>query len=204
MTISLRTRLLAAAAVSALLLPAACGDDDTDGAGTGDGTGDGTGAAVVVSGAWARTSPMMASNGAVYMELTSTVDDRLVGASVDEAVAADAEVHETVADDETGEMSMQEVEGIDLPQDETVSLEPGGYHVMLLDLAEPLEPGSTIEVVLELDESGEVPVRAEVRDDAGDMDAGDMDAGDMDAGDMDAGDMDAGGMEDGGMEDGDG
>jgi copper(I)-binding protein len=60
------------------------------------GPGDDVAAEVTVEDAWARTSPMTATNGAAYMVLTSTVDDRLAAASVDEAIAASTEVRETV------------------------------------------------------------------------------------------------------------
>ncbi len=161
------TRRFAAHLALALLLlgAAACGDDDGDGDGSNGGSGD-PAAAITVEGAWARTSPMMASNGAAYMELTASVDDRLVAARVSADVAATAEVHETVMDPDTQEMAMRETDAIDLPAGETVALEPGGYHVMLLDLAEPLEPGTTIELTLVFEEAGEVVVEAEVRDSA--------------------------------------
>jgi periplasmic copper chaperone A len=187
--LTIRRTLTLLAALALALGAAACGNDDdaTDTAGPDD---EAT-AEVTVEDAWARTSPMMATNGAAYMVLTSTVDDRLVAASVDEVVAATAEVHETAMDEETGEMAMREVDGIDLPAGVAVTLEPGGYHVMLLDLASPLEPGTTIEVTLTFEEAGEQTVTVEVRDTA--MDGG-MDGG------VDGG-MDDGGMEDGGTGD---
>jgi periplasmic copper chaperone A len=145
-----------------VLLGAACGDDDTpDATDPGD---DADTATVTVDGAWARTSPMMATNGAVYMELTASVDDQLVAAQVDATVAAAAEVHETTMDPDSGQMGMGEVDAIELPAGEAVALEPGGFHVMLLDLAEPLEVGTTIEVTLTFAEAGELVVAAEVRD----------------------------------------
>ena len=146
-----------------VLVAAACGDDDTAEA-TDPGGDDAPAATVTVDGAWARTSPMMATNGAVYMGLTATVDDRLVAAQVDPGVAAGAEVHETTMDPDSGEMGMGEVDAIELLAGERVALEPGGYHVMLLDLADPLEVGATIEVTLTFAEAGEVAVAAEVRD----------------------------------------
>jgi periplasmic copper chaperone A len=156
-------RLLALLLTPLLVVAVACGDDDTateldEGAGT---------PTITVEGAWARTSPMMATNGAIYMELTA-VDhtDRLVSASISDSIAAVAEVHETVMDPDTQEMAMRETPAIDLPAGETVTLEPGGYHVMLLDLTEPLEPGTTIEVTLEFEVAGEVLVEAMVRDSA--------------------------------------
>jgi hypothetical protein len=45
-----------------------------------------------------------------------------------------------------------------------VALEPGGYHIMLLDLVAPLEAGTTLEVTLTFEESGEQVVTADVRD----------------------------------------
>ena len=111
---------------------------------------------VTVEGAWARTSPAMTTAGAVYMQITASEADRLVGASVPASVAAVTEIHKTVMaggdmGGETtttggmgGEMTMQPVEALDLPAGETVSLQPGGYHIMLLDLAELLETGREI------------------------------------------------------------
>ena len=63
-----------------------------------------------------------------------------------------------------GMMTMREVERIELPAGETVVLEPGGYHVMLLDLAAPLELGDTVEVTLTFEVAGDVVVTAEVRE----------------------------------------
>jgi copper(I)-binding protein len=66
-----------------------------------------------------------------------------------------------------GPMVMQELtEGLALTADETVSFEPGGYHVMLLDLAEPLELGDEIDVTLEFAEAGSMTVTVEVAESA--------------------------------------
>ena len=147
-----------------------------------------------IDGAWARTSPAMTTAGAVYMEITNDgdADDALVDVAVDASVAARAELHETaVAEDDAtegdddmgsdagngmggdddngpmgGMMTMQEVDEIPVPAGETAVLEPGGYHVMLLELAAPLEVGSTIEVTLTFETAGDVVVEAEVRDTA--------------------------------------
>ena len=181
MTTSWRGRTVALLAVLALALAAAaCGSDD-DGAG-----------GVEVSDAWARTSPEGVEAGAAYMVLTSDEDDALVAASVPTDVAGTTEVHETVAADEAGGdggdmdmgeasaegdddtgggmdmggMTMQEVERIPLPAGEAVALEPGGYHVMLLDLAGPLEEGDTFTASLTFESGATQDVEVEVRDDA--------------------------------------
>jgi copper(I)-binding protein len=63
-----------------------------------------------------------------------------------------------------GMMTMQPVESIEVPADGSVALEPGGYHVMLLDVKKELVPGDTIEVTLTFERAGEVTVTADVRE----------------------------------------
>ncbi len=151
--------------------------------------GGGSDAGVEIDRAWARTSPAMATAGAAYMQITASTDDELVAAAVDDTIAGRTEIHETVmvdgvamgdgeeAQDESmtddgkamdgmGEMKMQEVGRISLPGGAAVSLEPGGYHLMMLDLVEPLETGDVIEITLTFANAGEQTVSVEVRDDA--------------------------------------
>lgn len=154
--------------VAAMLLAvAACDGDDDSGGATG---------AVAVSGVWARTSPATAKNGAVYMTVRNgtALDDALVGASVASSVAKRAELHETVVSNGGmastattaaggGMMTMKPVGRIPVKAGATVTLKPGGYHVMLFDLAAPLEAGSTFEVTLTFEQAGTKTVKAEVR-----------------------------------------
>ena len=67
-------------------------------------------------------------------------------------------------DEGGGMMQMQEVESIEIPAGETVVLEPGGFHIMLLDLKRELTPGETVEVTLTFETAGEQTVTAEVRE----------------------------------------
>jgi hypothetical protein len=120
---------------------------------------------IEIEDAWARTSAGMQSAGAVYMTINGGDEaDTLVGASVDSSVAAMTEVHETTMGDDD-QMTMQEVEGIEIPADGSVSLEPGGYHIMLMQLAEPLETGAEFTVTLSFEDAGDVDVTVEVRED---------------------------------------
>ena len=153
-------------------------------------------AAISTSGAWARTSPAVASAGAVYVKITndSDSDDALVAAAVDPSVAMKAELHETKAADggmssttapeqgmgQTGDahgssttamggsgmMTMAEVAKIPVAAGTTVALEPGGYHIMLMELVEPLALGEKVKVTLTFEKAGDVVVEAEVRDNA--------------------------------------
>ena len=159
--------LVALAAVSTL---AACGDD-------GDSSADTTSnseATVTVSDVWARNSPMMATAGAAYMIIESSTDDALVGVAVDPSVAGKSEIHETVMSEMpmstempmSGEMMMRPVDRVEIAAGSRAEFEPGGYHVMLLDLAAPLELGSTFEIVLTFEKAGDVTVTADVREEA--------------------------------------
>lgn len=114
-----------------------------------------------VDGAWARTSPMESTVGAAYMNITASADDALVGASVDMSVAMMTQVHETTTAAD-GSMGMQEIASIPMVAGTPLILEPGGYHIMIMELVAPLEVGTSFTVTLTF-ESGatttvEVPV----------------------------------------------
>lgn len=129
-----------------VLVVAACGDDD---------------GGITVDGVWARTSPKVAANGAAYMQITAAEADALVGAEVSSDIADHVEVHEVIMDGD-GMMMMQETEKIDLPAGETVSLQPGGFHVMFIDLVEPFELGQTFDLTLMFESGEEIVVEVEV------------------------------------------
>ena len=173
-------RSLVAVSLAAGLFASACGGDD---------------ATASVEGVWARTSPMNADAGAVYFTIESDDDLTITGVSVSDDVAGRAELHETVMADMTDDMSddamedsdmdedamddgdemdhdmggammMQHVMTVDVPGGEAVDFEPGGLHVMLLDLPDPLELGETFELTLEVDGADSITVDVEVRDEA--------------------------------------
>jgi len=141
---------IAAVFAALMLVASACGDDD---------------GGITIEGEWARTSPAAVTNGAAYMQLTAAEDDALIGASVDSSIAGMAQIHEVVMDAD-GAMQMQQVASIPLPAGETVSLAPGGFHVMFMNLAVPFESGQKFDVTLQLEELGEVVVEVEVMEEA--------------------------------------
>ena len=138
-----------------------CGDGGADVSPRVAGSGDG----VAVSAAWARSSPAGVTAGAAYVTLESGVDDRLIGVEVPADVAAAVEIHEMVVD--TGaEMTMRRVSSVDLPSDEAVVFEPGGLHMMLVDLAGPWELGSTFVLTLTFATAEPQTVAVEILDEA--------------------------------------
>ena len=99
--------------------------------------------------------------GAGYLTITGgSTDDALVAAS--SPIAGEVQIHETTSDG-SGMMGMQSVEQIDIPAGGTVALEPGGYHLMLMELSEAPAVGETVELTLTFQRAGDVVVEAEVR-----------------------------------------
>ncbi len=125
--------------------------------------GCGSAGSIKVSDAWARPSMGMDRAGAAYMVVENTGEegDVLLGAA--SPAAATVEVHETIEGGD-GTMSMQPIGSLDIAAGETVRLEPGGYHIMLIELTGELVVGDTIEITLTFETAGEVKVSAEVRE----------------------------------------
>jgi copper(I)-binding protein len=108
---------------------------------------------------------MEATMGAVYLNVTSTLDDALVGASVSTDIAAMTQVHETLMNAD-GTMGMQEIASVPMTANTPLALAPGGYHVMLLDLIAPLEIGATVSVTLTFASGGTTTFDAIVSEEA--------------------------------------
>lgn len=106
-------------------------------------------AAVAVKNAWIRqTVPGQSGTGA-FMKLSAPSGARLVGAST--PVAGVAEVHEMKMEGDT--MKMRAVRGgLELPPRQTVELKPSGYHLMLMDLKQPILKGSTVPLTLRFED----------------------------------------------------
>lgn len=108
----------------------------------------------------ARVGAPTGPNAAMYFTARGADADALLSASTD--VAAEIHIHETVTSEE-GTMSMRSIPRLELPAAGQLTLEPGGYHLMLVGVDE-LELGGTIEVVLLWEVAGEMTVQAEVVD----------------------------------------
>jgi hypothetical protein len=118
---------------------------------------------IEVKSAWVRgTVPAQTMSGA-FMEITSKGGAALVGIST--PLAEDAEVHEMRLED--GVMKMRSAPRLELPAGETISLKPGGYHIMLMGLKRQLKVGERVPLTLRVQGKGKkvesVVVNAEVR-----------------------------------------
>jgi copper(I)-binding protein len=102
--------------------------------------------------------------GVVYLSIVNAGDtpDRLVGLRSD--CCETLEIHRTIIENTRMSMAPVGPQGITVAPGTTVALAPGGYHLMLFGLKEPLRRGMRFEIVLAFEHSGEIPVTVEVRD----------------------------------------
>jgi copper(I)-binding protein len=117
-----------------------------------------------VLGAWARPAAAAMPNSAVYALLLNLTASDDVLTSADAEVSQVVELHEMVM--EAGDvMRMRPIEGgIPVPAGGTAFLRPGGLHVMLIGLTQPLEAGTMLDLTLSFAESGDIVLRVPVRE----------------------------------------
>jgi hypothetical protein len=108
------------------------------------GSGAQTTPTVDVKDAWVRATVAQQKSTGAFMQLTAKTDTQLVEAR--SAAAGVVEVHEMAMDNNV--MKMRKVAGLPLPAGQTVTLKPGGYHVMLMDLKGQVKEGDLVPVTL--------------------------------------------------------
>jgi periplasmic copper chaperone A len=110
-----------------------------------------------ISQPWARATPKGADDGAGYMTITNkgTTPDRV--SCVSDDASSQCQIHSMTM--EGGIMRMRPVEGgLEIKPGQTVTLSPGGYHMMFVDLKHPLVQGQTVKVMLKFEHAGTVDV----------------------------------------------
>ncbi len=175
MTRRWRTGVTVALAVALVLGVAACGGSSSG--------GDGARKRLTIERAWARATPAGATNGAVYLTITSPRDDAITSVEVPAAVAGGAAMHSSMTGDDGGSMgymagmdhdaeegttTMTPLRTVDLPAGEAVVFEPGGRHIMLTDLAAPLDDGGELTLTVHLRRGGDRTVRVPIATNAPD------------------------------------
>lgn len=125
------------------------------------------------SGAWARTTPAGATNGVMYLQLSSDVRDALVAVDVPTDIAERAELHTSHGAGSSGHqhgavgndtVTMKQVTEVVIGAGETVKFRPGGNHIMLVNLASPLARGDTFTATLQFSSGRTLDVLVTVSD----------------------------------------
>jgi copper(I)-binding protein len=109
-------------------------------------------AQVTVGEPWIRATVAAQKATGAFMTLTSVQSVKLVGVS--SPAAGVVEMHEMKMENDM--MRMRQVPALDLPAGQAVKLAPGGYHLMLLELKQPLKEGEKIPLTLEFEDAKKV------------------------------------------------
>lgn len=118
-------------------------------------------AALEVTHAWSRELPPTAPVGAAFLtvENPSQHADRLLSAQ--SAIAEVTELHAHIHEGDV--MRMVKVETIDVPAHGKLTLEPGGYHIMLIDLKKPLVAGEQLPLSLQFERAGQIDITVDIK-----------------------------------------
>ncbi len=119
-------------------------------------------AGIEVTAAYARATPPGAPVGGAYFEIRNRGDqaDRLLAAA--SPVAGRVELHTHTVQD--GVARMHEVPAIEAPAGQTVRLQPGGLHVMPMELKAPLKAGESFPLTLTFERAGQLEVTVQVKE----------------------------------------
>ena len=107
---------------------------------------------------WTRDTVGSVANAAIFMSITSPTEDRLVSASTPAARKTDL----MTMGGGGNVMEMKYLQGIDLPANTPVSLNPTGLHVWLANLHRPLKAGETIPLTLRFEKAGDRQITVSV------------------------------------------
>ncbi len=120
-------------------------------------------AQVTVTEPWIRATVGGQKVAGGYMQIRSPREIALVAAK--SPAAANVEVHEMTVVDNV--MKMRALPKLDVPAGRTLELKPGGYHLMLIDIKEPMKVGAQVRLQLTFEDREKkqetVEVTAEVR-----------------------------------------
>lgn len=109
---------------------------------------------------WSRATPPGAPAGVAYLEIVNRGPaDTLV--RIASTAAREVQMHTSYS--EAGMMRMRPVESLEIPAQGRVQFKPGGLHLMLMGLQQPLKEGEHIELTLVFQNAGEVRVEAIVQ-----------------------------------------
>jgi len=111
---------------------------------------------------WSRATAPGAKVAAGYMEIRNNgrQPDRLL--SVSTAAAQRVELHVTQRDGEV--LRMRQVKSFEIPARERFTLGPGGAHLMLVDVVQPLKKGDRFPMKLRFERAGELEIQVEVQE----------------------------------------
>lgn len=124
-------------------------------------------AQIIITDAWIRELPRGSSVTAGYMviENRGNNDDKLTG--INPTFGGNGGIHTTEVDD-NGIARMEMLEELIIPAGKKVVLEPGGTHIMLTDITQPVEKGDKLKLELLFEGAGKKDIYVKVKGLSGD------------------------------------
>jgi len=104
---------------------------------------------------------------AAFGELTNGTDQAIVLVTASTAASPMVELHETVTGDDGAAMMMHKEDGFTIEPGESLLMEPGGNHIMLMGVTEPIEVGAEVDFTLTFDDGSTFEFAAVAKEFAG-------------------------------------
>ena len=140
---TIRPRILSIAILSLIFLPGCAGKPE-----------------LTLLEAWARPGDP-GTNSAAYLVIENHGSaDQLVAAESD--ASAEVQLHRSILHDD-GVVEMQRQQFIEIPARGRLVMEPGGFHIMLLDVQRKLEPGQSIQIRLLFEHANPIDAQVQIR-----------------------------------------
>ncbi len=117
---------------------------------------------IFVSNAWVQAMPPSQTTSAAYMTIANNSPKEAVLVSVLSDIAGTVEIHQM--SEMNGMMKMNMVANLHIPAHGKVALQPGGFHIMLVNLKKPVNKGDIVSIALHFQDGRSIMVNANVRD----------------------------------------
>jgi len=119
---------------------------------------------VTIKEPWVRGTVRGQKATGAFMQLTASESATLVG--IESPVAGTVQIHEMRLENDV--MKMRAIPRLDLPAGKAIELKPGGYHMMLMDLKQPLKKGEAVPIRLRFEAKDKtfktIEIKARVRE----------------------------------------
>jgi len=110
-------------------------------------------AEITIETPYVRAVPPGQMNSAAFMQLNNSGSEQVALISASSSIAKNVELHNHINAD--GVMKMRQVDKVNIAANGTASLQPGGYHIMLIGLNQDLTEGQEIDLKLQFSDNSE-------------------------------------------------
>jgi len=118
------------------------------------------GKGIFVNNAWVQAMPPSQKTTAAYMVIVNNSNKEIILDSASSDIAGATEIHQM--SDMNGMMNMAMASNIHIPALGKVTLKPGGFHIMLINLKKPVNKGDVIPITLHFQDGSSIIIKADV------------------------------------------